>query len=310
MSSHSKNPLITVGVITYNSSQYILDCLNSIREQNYLNIELIVSDDFSTDDTVEIIKNWLHINKNRFVNAKLITSYKNKGVSANTNKVCKLANGKWIKPLAGDDLLTPESIEQYVDFVENNDCNIVYSKVKKLNNKIISKESFPKETKFFELNGKQQYNALISGMSFYSPTEFISISLLKKYNYFDPKYRNIEDFPFLLKITRDNNKIFFINKVLLIYRISDTSLSNNYNRKNDYINLKFNTDIQKVYQDLVFPEINKKNILHIIDKKIQFLRANLTVVFGNTYKAYSIFGILNIFNPNYYLYKLRFKTIN
>ncbi|MDR0890977.1 MAG: glycosyltransferase [Endomicrobium sp.] len=52
------NPLVSVCVITYNSSKYVLETLESIKTQTYQNIELIVSDDCSTDDTVEVCENY------------------------------------------------------------------------------------------------------------------------------------------------------------------------------------------------------------------------------------------------------------
>lgn len=54
-----KNPLVSVIVITYNSSKYVLETLNSVAAQTYDNIELIISDDCSVDNTVEICRNWL-----------------------------------------------------------------------------------------------------------------------------------------------------------------------------------------------------------------------------------------------------------
>lgn len=54
-----KNPLVSVIVITYNSSKYVLETLNSVAAQTYDNIELIISDDCSKDNTVEICRNWL-----------------------------------------------------------------------------------------------------------------------------------------------------------------------------------------------------------------------------------------------------------
>lgn len=52
----STNPLVSVVVITYNSSKYIVETLNSVKKQTYKNIELIITDDCSTDNTVSVIK--------------------------------------------------------------------------------------------------------------------------------------------------------------------------------------------------------------------------------------------------------------
>lgn len=69
----SKNkPLVSIVVTTYNSSKYVLETLESVKAQTYKNIELIISDDYSLDNTVEICKKWITENSDRFVNTKII----------------------------------------------------------------------------------------------------------------------------------------------------------------------------------------------------------------------------------------------
>ena len=99
------NPLVSIIVITYNSSKYVLETLESAKAQTYQNIELIVSDDCSTDNTVEICHNWIEQNKERFVRTELITVEKNTGIAPNCNRGVKAAKGEWVKLIAGDDVL-------------------------------------------------------------------------------------------------------------------------------------------------------------------------------------------------------------
>ena len=97
-------PLVSISVITYNSSKYVIETLDSAKAQTYQNIELIISDDCSTDNTVEICKNWINDNKERFVRTELITVKKNTGISPNCNRANNAANGEWIKEIAGDEI--------------------------------------------------------------------------------------------------------------------------------------------------------------------------------------------------------------
>lgn len=103
MSKHeTSQPLVSIIVITYNSSKYVLETLESARAQTYQNLELIVSDDASQYDTVEICQAWLEENGDRFVRAELVTVEENTGIPANCNRGVRKAKGEWVKLIAGN----------------------------------------------------------------------------------------------------------------------------------------------------------------------------------------------------------------
>lgn len=125
-----EEPLVSVPVITYNSSEYIIEGLESIKAQTYKNIELIISDDCSTDNTVELCREWLAKNKDRFVRTSLVTSEKNTGTAGNCNRAISYCHGEWIKMLAGDDLLLPDCIEKNIEYITKMpDAEVVFSNV-------------------------------------------------------------------------------------------------------------------------------------------------------------------------------------
>ena len=86
MSENKDTPLVSIIVITYNSSKYVLETLESAYNQTYQNIELIISDDCSTDDTVEVCKKWVDEHKDRFVRSEIITTPVNTGIPVNCNR--------------------------------------------------------------------------------------------------------------------------------------------------------------------------------------------------------------------------------
>ena len=112
-----KLPLVSIAVVTYNSSKTVLETLDSIKEQTYPNIELIISDDCSKDNTVELCRGWVEKNKGRFVRVEILTVETNTGVSANFNRADAASRGEWGKPIAGDDLLLPNAIQEYVNYI-------------------------------------------------------------------------------------------------------------------------------------------------------------------------------------------------
>ena len=79
----NESPLVSITVITYNSAKYVIETLESAKAQTYQNIELIISDDHSTDNTVKDCRQWIEKNKEWFIRTVLITIPENTGVPAN-----------------------------------------------------------------------------------------------------------------------------------------------------------------------------------------------------------------------------------
>ena len=119
------NSLISVCIPTYNGAKYIVAALKSISEQTYSNLEIIVSDDDSIDDTLELI------NKYKLESKFPIHIYHHtpSGIGANWNHCIKQANGVYIKFLFQDDLLEPSCIADMVQvFQENSNIGLVCCK--------------------------------------------------------------------------------------------------------------------------------------------------------------------------------------
>jgi alpha-1,3-rhamnosyltransferase len=108
--------LVSIVIITYNSAKYVLETLESVKAQTYEKIELVISDDCSTDDTVEVCQRWIEENKDRFIATKIVTVAKNTGVAPNCNRGVRASKGEWLKLCAGDDLLLPECIQDNLQF--------------------------------------------------------------------------------------------------------------------------------------------------------------------------------------------------
>ena len=112
-----KQPLVSIIVITYNSSKYVLETLESAKAQTYQNIELIVSDDCSTAIQWKSVREWIE-------KQRTICSYgvnyrrKNTGIPANCNRGVKAAQGEWVKLIAGDDILYNNCIEANIEYAK------------------------------------------------------------------------------------------------------------------------------------------------------------------------------------------------
>lgn len=107
-------PTITVLMPVFNCELYIKDAVDSILNQTYNNFEFLIIDDASTDETVSIIKAYTDSR------IKLIEKPINTGLTNSLNQGLKLAKGKYIARMDGDDISLPERFEKQITFLEKN----------------------------------------------------------------------------------------------------------------------------------------------------------------------------------------------
>jgi alpha-1,3-rhamnosyltransferase len=103
-------PLVSVLVPSFNQEKYIVDCLESIRNLDYPNLELIVSDDASRDGTFEVANQWIEEHPERFVRAVAVRQPVNLGIVRHFQYLFDQAQGEFLVYLAADDCLVPYSI--------------------------------------------------------------------------------------------------------------------------------------------------------------------------------------------------------
>lgn len=240
--------LISVVVICYNAEATITETLESVKKQTYSNIELVISDDCSTDSTVDIAKKWIKKNRERFSHIILLKSKKNKGVVANCNRGISAAKGTYIQCVAGDDRLPKEAVEEKYSFAKENHVSIVLSKVK------------PFGKNGVKVHMMRQYYAEVYHILQMSRTEQLHKNLMRNYipgpmaSFFqkeffenmgghDTKYDMLEDWPFALKLLQKDIPLLLLEKELHEYRVSSTSLSGGTN------NPLMRKDIRKVWKN-------------------------------------------------------------
>ena len=221
MTQKKYEPLISVGVIAYNSSEYILDVLESVKAQTYQNIELIVSDDKSTDNTVEIAKDWLSKNGERFIRAEVIVPENNTGTAGNYNRALFTAKGEWMKFIDADDILFPNCLEDNVEYVNNHpEAKVVFSDILYFSDaKSPSSKHFvsKKEKEFFEMDAQEQLMIVLKKNHIPPSSSFILTKLLKD-NPYQEEYKLMEDTPKWIDLLNKGVRFCYFDKVTTGYR--------------------------------------------------------------------------------------------
>lgn len=216
-------PLVSVNVLMYNSSKYILETLESIKAQTYQNIELIMSDDKSTDNTIQICEKWIAQNKDRFTSYQILVPDHNTGQSGNYNRAFRAATGEWIKEIDGDDLLTPESLTCLISYAQEHpnakyifgDMSYFYDTIKKKKIK-----PFKTDTLFFSESINKQLELMLEGNRLSSPTSFYNREFIQNINFEnDERIPNMEDWPKWISLLDKGVKFYHCNKPVALYRV-------------------------------------------------------------------------------------------
>jgi len=230
MNSHL--PLVSIVVLTYNSIDYILETLDSIKKQDYPNIEIVISDDGSSDGTCSLVDKWISDNSNHFIRAINIKSYKNRGICHNYNQGVFNSSGVYIKTLDGDDCLSrSDSISKFVNFAVSNNVDICISDVELISNDDFDMTDYRNLFDFYydcvEESYEQQKKRIVEEHCLPDPAMFFSRKLYDDVGGFDEKYVLLEEWPFFYNILNNGYKVFGINERLVNYRVHAQSVSHN-----------------------------------------------------------------------------------
>ncbi len=229
----TNTPLVSIVVITYNSVSYILETLESVKDQTWENIELIISDDGSTDQTIEVCSEWLHKNRGRFHHTQLITVAQNTGIPANCNRGLRATRGEWLKTISGDDVLLSSCISDNMEYVrENKDAYFIVSDVHEIDEKgeLIRDQVDNEGLQFIAkiTSARKQLKAYTRWPAFLNtPTFFSRRIVLEKVGYCDENFMIYEDMTMVIRIMENDFKLYYMNQPTVAYRVHRNAVSRN-----------------------------------------------------------------------------------
>ena len=216
-------PLVSVCIPAYNSSVYIKRTMESVLEQNYKNIELVVIDDQSKDNTVEIVESV------KDPRVRLVKNEKNLGMTGNWNKCLAEARGDYIKLICADDVLYKDSIEKELGaLLAHPEVTLVMSDTALNDENGKRTGCFKRYPKGGLLDGKKvAKRALIFKSFFGAPCNTLfPRSSYEKAGGFDSKFPFILDFDMWIRMAC-LGKIFVIHEELNGFRVRNDSNTGN-----------------------------------------------------------------------------------
>lgn len=261
-----KNPLVSVIVPSYNHSKYIEECVESIVNQTYSNYELIVIDDGSTDNSVEILERL----QNKY-NFQLVVQ-ENIGLTKTLNKALSLSSGKYISIIASDDYWKTEKIKYQIECLENNlEVKLCFTDVIYVdgNSKMIDRRSYQERgVKLLQTFEDVLLNAKLPPASL-----MFKRSDLEKIGGFDETLK-VEDLDLWLNILKEGGYAKIIPEKLAFYRDYEGNT-----HKNKVIDL-VEDHIVTIKKYCEYSTLRKKAILNE-----WYIRSGYTLINYNNKKA-------------------------
>ena len=299
-------PLVNIIAICHNQAPYVIESLNSFKNQTYLNIQLIIINNVK-DACEKIIRSW--IDENEFnVSPIFIQNENPKTVVENCNLGLTKCKGKYFQPISCDDVMVSFKIEKQVDVFESLDNNysLVCGNTVFINEKseLIKTNANKKSIRYkynIDLSKETDYKKLIGwGVFAPTPTILLKTNIVKKLNGWDEQYQ-WEDHQLYMKLIYNNYKVKYIDETLIKYRILSNSLSKSISNKEYLYNINW------MYIDLFFKYSSmftsgyrtrvrytrRFNSILLYDK-IQFLKYSFKFVSIQKFPS-SLISAMNIF---------------
>lgn len=248
----NKKPIISVIVVTYNQKNYLFETIQSILDQTYPWIEIIIADDCSLEYNHNEIDKYIQLNKkNNIVSYTIYSNNKNLGTVKNLNNAIKISKGDYIKPIGGDDAFFDKwTFERQINHIIQSDKDMIFGFPVKCDEELKPIKS--KEYSLFyknlirleKLSEKKKLSYFVRKDMFPFPTQaaIFKSDFFSTNGYYDEEYLLVEDLAMTYKIFYKNLKYGLMKEPAVLHR-SNVGVSANL----DIFSLKKS----KYYKDLI-----------------------------------------------------------
>lgn len=275
MTKHTK-PLVSILLPMYNAESYIRDCIKSILSQTYENLDILVMDDGSEDNSVPIVTDF---NDKRLKVIKCKHNY-----IETLNYGLKLCKGKYIARMDADDIMFENRIEEQVSIMEKDETiSFCSSQMLVIGTDYITNEGLKGKLCNYRL-------MLLLGNYIAHPTVMIRTGFLKGQNLrYSSDYPYAEDYKMWTDIASKGGSLYVIPKPLINYRISNQQVSQRHVDKQMESALVIKTELLNQLISEAKSE-NKEHLIRLLDTMIYFNERDFIqedVIFEVFYKVLS-----------------------
>lgn len=207
---NTETPLVSIIIPAYNASRYIREALESALRQTQKNVEIIVVDDGSTDNTIEYIQS--------YGDRVRLIEQSNKGAASARNLGAKEARGLWLAFLDADDVWAPEKLERQISGIGGR--NWSYTDMEFIG----GVNDGLRDSQFTKKHEAQVLKELVQGNFISTSTVLIKRETFEESGGFDESLRSIQDWELWTRVA-ERNPIVYVDEPLARYRIHPSSTS-------------------------------------------------------------------------------------
>lgn len=212
-----KNKLISIIVPVYNAEKFLDDTINSVINQTYSNWELILINDCSNDNSIEIIKKY----KKRDKRIILINNENNLKAAMSRNKGIEVSNGNFLCFIDADDLWDNKKLEKQIKFMNDNNCAFSFTGYE------FADETGKPNGKKVYIPEKISYKQALKNTTIWTSTVMFDMSKLSKEDIYMPNVARGQDTATWWKVLKKVDYAYGLNEILSYYRRSSGTLSSN-----------------------------------------------------------------------------------
>lgn len=224
---HQRRPLVSMAVPSYNHARFILECLNSIIDQDYSDIELIVIDDGSSDESPALISGMERRCRERFSRFEM-RCRENRGIAATLNEAIEWAKGDYFAAIASDDALLPHKTSLLLSqFLGEEGVVGVFGGVREVDEfgrLLVERRPKARRYSFEEI--------LLKDSEIYAPTQMLELEALRAAGPI-PTGLYIEDWFLWLALTETGMRLKVVPDVVVQYRRHGLNSSRNIARMHE-----------------------------------------------------------------------------
>lgn len=310
------NKLISIIIPVYNAEKYIDKCLDTLIHQTYTNLQIIIVDDGSKDDSLNICKK-IASSDHRIE----IYSKENGGVSQARNDGIRYAKGEYIAFIDADDWVSLDYIEKLYTNINKTNSDITFCKygIMQEDKLFYFEPDYPESI----ISGTQEFDSFL--IRFFDKKHYfmgsscrslIKKSIIENISFNENLYM-YEDLIFIFKCLMKSNKVSFINDILYFYRDNATSIL--HSKKSNFLNhqLEVYKEIKNIQSAITNDALNKmfniwigNNICYeSIVYKIKTNKRHLSLKDIKKEEFYRYFKLKNFKYLDNFKFKIRYIVI-